>query len=68
MQRRGTDDCVRIDCRALALAAAHDEPPQRFCASLCGDSVLSGGNLTVLYVNRFGLFPLPQTYVLDVGV
>jgi hypothetical protein len=40
----------------------------RFCASLCGDSVLGGGNLTVLYVYRFGLFPLPQTYVLDVGV
>jgi hypothetical protein len=40
----------------------------RFCTSLCGDGVLGGGDLTVLYVNRFGLFPLPQTYALDIGV
>jgi hypothetical protein len=40
----------------------------RFCGSLRGDSVLGSGKLTVFYVNRFGLFPLPQTYVLNVGV
>ena len=40
----------------------------RLCGSLRGDSVLSSGKLTVLYVNRFGLFPLPQTYVLNVGI